>query len=165
MNSLPPKTESVFATLPSVLQTIDGTLTMPTDDDEFAIIAFGGFRYLIALGFMRCQPALALLYDLDIVHLGTRDGSRLTDFRIYVRLKERVRAGIDHTAAVKMIASALALPAAIAASAEQWSLLFPQVQQQMQNELPQCPPSIRFILHPAPEKPNPFHGGGHSFSL
>ncbi len=165
MTSPPQKTESVFATLPTVLQTIDGTLTVPTEDDELAIIAYDGFRYLTALGFVRGQPALALLYDLDIVHLGTRPGSRLIEFRIYVRLKERVRTEIDHTGAVELIASALALPAAIEVSAEQWGQLFPQVQQQMQNELPQCPPSIRAILHPAPEKPNPFHGGGHSFSL
>lgn len=158
-------TTQVLTALPEVLHTIEGTVAVPTEDDALATVALDGLRYLSAVGFARAQPALALLYELQIVHIETRPGSRLIDFKIYVRLRERVRGEIDRAGAVALIGVVLALPGAISASTTLWSQIFPRVEQQMQNDLPQCPPTITFIVHPAPEKPHPFHGGGRSFNL
>lgn len=159
----PPKTE--LAALPDVLQTIDGTLVVPTSDDALAHVALDGFRYLSALEFARRQPALALLYELDIEHLGTRTGSRLIDFRIFVGLRHHLRTEIDKPGAVAPIAEVLALPDAISASLAQWTPLFSAVQAQLQHDLPQCPPTIGFVVHPAPERPDPHRGRGHAFNL
>ncbi|MBR0567429.1 hypothetical protein J5J83_15000 [Azoarcus sp. L1K30] len=157
--------EPVLTTLPALLQTIEGTLAVPTADNALATLAFDGFRYLSTMAFAHSQPALALLYDLEIVLVGIRPGSQLLDFKIYVRLRESVRTQLEKAGAETLIGETLSLAGAISGSVALWATTFPEVQARMRLDMPQCPPSISFVVHPAPEKPNPFHGGGHSFSL
>lgn len=165
MTAAPPQMEPMPEQLPELLLTIDGTLVVPTEDDILANVAFDGFRYLSALEFARRHPALALLYELDFERLGTRGGSRLIDFRIFVRARDRVRAEMDKAGSVAVLAVVLALPGALNDGITLWSQLFAAVEAQLQHDLPQAPAHIDFTIHPAPEKPAPFRGHGQSFNL
>lgn len=165
MTTASPQMEPVLEQLPELLLTIDGTLVVPTDDDTLANVAFDGMRYRTALEFSRRQPTLALLYELDFERLGTRCGSRLIDFRVFVRLRDRVRAELDKAGAIAVLGVVLALPGALNDGVTLWAQLFPAVEAQLQHDLPQAPPRIDFVIHPPPEKPAPFRGHGQSFNL
>lgn len=160
-----PGQATVLDVLPELLCVIDGTLVVPTEDDVLANVAFDGLRYLTALAFSRQQPGLACLYELDFERLETRVGSRLIDFRIFVRLRDSLQTEVGKVGAIAVLGVVLALPGAINESLTLWDRVFPPVEEGLAHDLPQCPPNIQFVVHAPPEKPNPFHSRGRSFDL
>src|SRR5580704_8647201 len=86
--------------LPEILRVIEGTLDLETEEDRTAQAVLSGLKYYLFLEFARQQPALALLYDLDLKVTAMRRGSRHIDFKIFVRLKNRVVAALQQAGAV-----------------------------------------------------------------
>ena len=137
--------------LPDVLRVIEGTLNLDTQEDSTALSVLAGLKYYLSLEFARQQPALALLYDLDFQVTGVRPGSRHIDFKIWVRLKKRVRTAlvavgkeIKKAGVVACIATALAIPGAINETEKLLQRLPEPTQQRLQLDVPQCSPSLTF---------------------
>jgi hypothetical protein len=128
--------------LPQILAVIEGTLTVSTDDDNVGITVLRGFRYLLACEFARQQPALSLLYELDLQVLDVRRGSREYDWKILVKLKKRVIAEVKKAGAIAVITAALGIPSAIVSGFELWEHLFPPVQIRLNSDMPQVPTTI-----------------------
>ncbi len=136
------KDTPVAAELPEILRIVAGELVVETDDPATARIAFAGFRYRLALEFARQQPALALLYEIEIEAGAMERGSIHIPFRIWIRLKRHVAAELKKAGAVAVIAAALALPGAIKDVREIYHDLFTTTQTQLQHDLPACKPVI-----------------------
>ena len=137
--------------LPDVLRVIEGTLNLDTQEDSTALSVLAGLKYYLSLEFARQQPALALLYDLDFQVTGVRPGSRHIDFKIWVRLKKRVRTAlvavgkeIKNAGVVACIATALPIPGAINETEKLLQRLPEPTQQRLHLDVPQCSPSLTF---------------------
>jgi hypothetical protein len=134
--------EPEFQDLPQITVVIEGTLTIAADDSSLAGVAFRGMAYLLAREFMRQQPGLALLYDLDVVLLKARRGSWHFDFKIIVRLKQRIRKAYKKATAAEIATVIMAAPATLLASHDIYLRLFPPVEQCLKSDLPQISISI-----------------------
>jgi hypothetical protein len=136
---------SVGAELPEILQVIEGTLVVDTNDLATASIALKGFQYLLALEFARQLPALALLYDLDIQVFEPERGSIRFPFKIWINLKRHVAAELEKLKKAGMIATiaaVLSISTAIKDGVEVYHNLFPPIQNQLLQHLPSYKPII-----------------------
>jgi len=124
---------------PDILAVIEGMLTVATDDDKVGRTALHGFQYLLSREFVRQQPALSMLYELDFVLLGVRSGSRIYDFKILVTLKQRVKSEIKKAGSVAVVSLVLGIPGAILSSFQVYDHLFPPIQNQLNSDMPQAP--------------------------
>src|SRR5437867_1941051 len=98
--------------LPDIFAVVEGTLSVATDDDFVGLTALRGFEYLLSCEFARQQPALSLLYDLELVLTSARSGSRHYHFKLLVKLKKRVKAELHKAGAIAIISLALGIPSA-----------------------------------------------------
>ena len=146
--------------LPDILAIMEGSLVIETDDDNTAGTAIQGLRYLLAIEFARQQPALALLYDLDLQVLGIRRGSREVDFKIWARIKRRVRAAVRKAGAVAVLSVVLGIPAVIVSTAAVWHGLFPPVQEQLCRGMPSTQITINVTVRPPDDRDVPPKQGG-----
>ena len=135
--------------LPVMLVVVEGTLTVGTDDDMLAMTLVRGMGYLLAREFMRQQPGLALLYDLEVVLLGTRRGSLNFDFKVVARLKKRIRSAYKNATAAQIAGVIMASPAAALAAHDVYLRLFPPVEQCLRSDMPQ----IEIHLHQITVRP------------
>jgi len=145
--------------LPDVLGVIEGTLDIDTHEDSAAFNVLAGLKYYLSLEFARQQPALALLYDLDFEVTKARSGSRHFDFKIWLRLKKRVRTAlvavqgeIRKAGAVACIAAALAIPPAINETIKLLESLREPAQQRLQQDVPHYSPSVTFTEIRVPDE-------------
>ena len=146
--------------LPDILAVMEGSLVIETDDDGAVRTAIQGLRYLLAIEFARQQPALALLYDLDLQELGIRRGSREVDFKIWARIKRRVRAAVRKAGAVAVLSVVLGIPAVIVSTAAVWHGLFPPVQEQLCRGMPSTQININVTVRPPDDRDVPPKQGG-----
>lgn len=152
--------------LPDIAVVIEGTLTVATEDDAAALVALRGMSYLVNVEFARQQPALALLYECELVLLGTRRGSRKFDFKILVKLRKRAKAEMKKAGAVAVISAVLGLPGTVLSGLQLYEHLFPPVEVRLNVDLPQTPTTIEireFRQADAREVPPP--AAGRSFEL
>lgn len=145
--------------LPDILRVIEGTLDLDTEEDSTAHTVAAGLKYYLVLEFAKQQPALALLYDLDFQVMAVRRGSRHIDFKIWIRLKQRVQdalaaAGeeVRKAGVIACLAAALALPGAINETAKWFEHMPEPVQQRLQQDVPYCSPSVTFIEIRVPDQ-------------
>lgn len=150
-----------------VLIVVEGELIIPTHEPRDAQIAWQGFQYLLQREFLRQQPALALLYDLDISLVEVRRGSHILKWKMVVKLKNRISSVISTPGAALIITTALSLPGAINESIDLWKKLTLPVEQQLQNDLPHVPPTVLIIQIRPPADVDVFNKpeGGGTFTL
>jgi|SRR5579859_2061981 hypothetical protein len=137
--------------LSEILQVIEGVLVVETTDLATAYVAFRGAQYLLALEFARRQPALALLYDLDVELIRIERGSFRFVFKILVKAKKRVAAELKKAGVVATLSMALALPGAINEGDKIFHELFPPVQAQLQKDIPYSSPTFEIRVIRAPD--------------
>lgn len=155
-----------LAQIKPILVVIHGLLTVPTYEKLEAQTIFSGFKYLLAREFRRQQPALALLYDLDFSLVAVRRGSYIFEWKILVKLKDRVFPVISEPGSAVLIAAVLSLPGAINESIELWHNLMPPVQTQLQCDVPHSPPVIVIVEIRPPDDSDTFRkDGGRDFSF
>lgn len=134
-----PQVEIVDAQeFPDVLGVIEGTLDVDTDDDQVGQNIWIGFTYLLRAEFLRQQPSLALLYEMEIQLLAVRPGSRKYDFKIWVRLKRAIK----KWGGAAGLSAALAIAPAADATIHVWEHFFPPVQTQLHA----CEPSKPVVI-------------------
>jgi hypothetical protein len=139
----------VGAELPEILQVIEGTLVVDTNDLATAEVALKGFQYLLALEFARQQPALALLYNLDIQVMEPEYGTIHFPFKIRINLKERVAAEFKKLKKIEVIAifsAMLMIPTAIKDSEEIYRNFFKSTETRLLQDLPSCSPRIENMV-------------------
>lgn len=143
--------------LPAVLRIIEGTLDLDTQEDSTAYVVAAGLKYYLSLEFARQQPALALLYDLEFHVTSMRPGSRHVTFKIWVRLKERVRIALDaierdfkKSGVIACMGLALQIPGAINETGKLFDNLRAPTEQRLQQEVPQYSPSLTFTGNRVP---------------
>jgi hypothetical protein len=153
------------AELPDLLVVIEGTLFVDTNDDFLAQTAYRGFQYLLTREFMRQQPALSLLYDLDFSIIKIRTGSRYFDFKIIVKLKRRIRNTYKKASAAEIAGLIMGTPAAIVGGYELHDRMFPPVQQCLKEDLPQVEIRIEGIAFRAADGRDTPPKGGRVFDL
>jgi len=131
---------------PDILATISGTLEVGTDDDDVGNTVFSGFGYLLSCEFARQQPALALLYQLELVQVGPpRHGCRTYDFEITLKIRGRVKDAVKKAGvavAITAITIALGIPASIWAGIQIYDRLIPPVQVLINKDMPHAPSII-----------------------
>lgn len=137
--------------LAEILQVIEGVLVVETTDLAAAYVAFHGAQYLLALEFARRQPALALLYDLDVQLMGIERGSFRFEFKVLVKAKRRIAAELKKAGVVATLTMALALPGAINEGDKLFHELFPPVQAQLQQDIPYVSPTFEIRDVRAPD--------------
>jgi hypothetical protein len=129
--------------LPDILFVAEGRLHVETEDDAVGLAALSGLRYLLACEFSHQQPALSLLYDLEVVLLDVQRGSRDYGFKVVAKLKRRIRAEVRKAGVVATLSLLLGVPSAVLATYDLYARLFPPVQTRLNFDMPQVSPTIR----------------------
>lgn len=137
--------------LPAKLFVVEGTLSVGTNDDSLALTAFRGLEYLVAREFMRQQPGLSLLYDLEFFVIKVRRGSKNFDFKIVAKLKRRIKNIYKKVTTAEIATVIMGTPAAIVGAYELHEKLFPPVEHCLRADLPHVQIEITNIVIRAPD--------------
>lgn len=137
--------------LPPVLRVMTGTLVTHTDDTAVASAICAGFHYLLLREFSRQQPALSLLYDVEVTFGPSEPGSIRTPFEILIKIKDRVAKAIAKMTAAEMIMIALAIPPAFNEGGKIYGEVVRAAATTLQQEMPQYKPEFT-VIESAPTK-------------